>query len=298
MRTSTQTAVLFVGIPLVSSVQALHYSNLDSWDSLRLAHTPAAPAAISNPRALTQIRETPVIQAREARANQEPTRFLQYRPHNAGFVVDNEYTDGTSILTAKLSVPPNHPAVLVRDTASNNAPIGGIDPSLDTCQIAVDMLREDLAGHGLPLTILVIVSSSSVLLAGFVLYSFIWRWRIQRKRRVCFTPPKPRLSIAVESGDSIFKNSISRFGSSHPVFPAFSRTPEDTLPCYAKRPPSEAQAPTLSPLLPPHIPLSPLRPRTPNSPVRSIFCSRFYSTGSAAKTSDLEKKLSFLPLQD
>ncbi len=42
--------------------------------------------------------------------------------------------------------------------------------STDSCQVAVGLLREDFAGHGLPLTSLVIESSTLLLLAGFVLY--------------------------------------------------------------------------------------------------------------------------------
>ena len=61
------------------------------------------------------------------------------------------------------------------------------DPSIETCRVALDMLERDYAGHGLPLTSLVIESSTLLLLVAFVVYFVIGRCKARRQQLRLFT---------------------------------------------------------------------------------------------------------------
>ncbi|KAH9855509.1 hypothetical protein C2E23DRAFT_587613 [Lenzites betulinus] len=168
----------------------------------------------------------------------------------------------------------NQPLLLPRDDSSTPPDaLGG------SCQAAVGLLREDFAGHGLPLTSLVIESSSFLLLAGFVMYSLLLRRRINRGYGVHLSTFTSPWSLSPHRASTVKHTHPT---PAQPSMHALSKIDEDF---------SLASTPTHS-LFSQAASLSPLR-GTPINPARSI--ARSASTVSTEPS--LEKKSSFLSLK-
>ncbi|KAI0644097.1 hypothetical protein C8Q79DRAFT_1120411 [Trametes meyenii] len=161
-----------------------------------------------------------------------------------------------------------------------------------TCQFALDLLRDDYAGHGLPLTSLVIESSTFLMLAGFVFYC-IWhlRRRVSHQRRLCTTAKSVLPAYAFTNGPP------------HKHIRPTRARPSGPDPDEAPYPPSPTQS-TLStqfsPLSAKPPPLSPMR-GTPGSPLRRAFHSLSFASNSNPISSpdpgELQKEPSFLLLR-
>ncbi|EIW56077.1 uncharacterized protein TRAVEDRAFT_50565 [Trametes versicolor FP-101664 SS1] len=162
--------------------------------------------------------------------------------------------------------------------------------STDSCQIAVGLLREDFAGHGLPLTSLVIESSTLLLLAGYVLY-FLCRTKLRRRPMVYLSAANTPVSFTFPHRESIFKHTPPT--AAQPSIASLSKIDEDSLP------PTPTQS---APGFYSHLAaLSPLR-GPPSSPARAVsraasFCTRSGSSSTACEGGSLEKKSSFLSLK-
>ncbi|KAH9896537.1 hypothetical protein C8Q73DRAFT_685962 [Cubamyces lactineus] len=159
----------------------------------------------------------------------------------------------------------------------------------DGCRSALGMLERDYTGHGLPLTSLVIESSTLLLLVVFVVYFVVGRCRVRREHLRLFTPTPTLSQPSTASRDSIAKTITLT-----PPPPLLSKIDEDS---HSSGPthPSHIQ---LSPPSPPQTPLSPQRGPPPASPSRAIFRSPSCTNVSTATArSGLEKKASFLSLK-
>lgn len=104
---------------------------------------------------------------------------------------------GKPFLSAWQSIPLMTGSAVQGDPSANLS-----NASADSCQIAAGLLREDFAGHGLPLTSLVIESSTLLLLAGLVLY-FLRRSRLQRRPMVYLSAsnvssPLPTIAVITQ----------------------------------------------------------------------------------------------------
>ncbi|KAI0325570.1 hypothetical protein GY45DRAFT_218189 [Cubamyces sp. BRFM 1775] len=149
------------------------------------------------------------------------------------------------------------------------------------------MLERDYAGHGLPLTSLVIESSTLFLLAVFVVYFIVSRFKARREHLRLFTPSTTLFQPSTSSRDSIVKTT--------PLTPPpapLSKIDEDNC---SSSPTHSSRIQPLN-LSPPQTPLYPQRGPPLASPSRAIFRSPSCTNVSTAK-GGLEKKASFLSLK-
>ncbi|KAI0666385.1 hypothetical protein C8Q78DRAFT_994808 [Trametes maxima] len=210
------------------------------------------------------------------------------RGHGTHFVLDEKTTrpsapDPTASYHATRTAAP----VIVRAEPLETTVITVNDA---TCQFALDLLREDYAGHGLPLTSLVIESSTFLLLAGFVFYC-IWqlRRRVNRQRRLC-TTTKGILPAYAFTADPPHKHT-------RPTRAQLSVPEVDEAP-YSPSPTQSTLHTEFRPLSPKPPPLSPMR-GTPGSPLRRAFHSTYITSNSLSSRDpdELQKKPSFLSLR-
>ncbi|KAI0654988.1 hypothetical protein C8Q70DRAFT_936619 [Cubamyces menziesii] len=176
----------------------------------------------------------------------------------------------------------NMPFVPPRILARNSA----YDPSTETCRVALDMLERDYAGHGLPLTSLVIESSTLLLLVAFVVYFVIGRCKARRQQLRLFTSSPTLFQPSTASRDSIVKTSL--IPTAHPL----SKIDEDSHSSNATHSPCIQTSPS-SPV---PSPLCPQRGPPPPSPSRVILRSPS-CTNVSTPSNGLEKKASFLSLK-
>ncbi|KAI9066183.1 hypothetical protein FKP32DRAFT_414017 [Trametes sanguinea] len=143
------------------------------------------------------------------------------------------------------------------------------DTSDDACPVAVQILQRDYAGHGLPLTSLVIESSTFVLLAVFVVFFIRQRFVARRAQARIFGPGSTLNAPSLRSRNSILK----QCPPSPVPPPSLTKIDEDPQ-STSSHSSSHSQGSKLPPLPPVHVALSPQR-GVPSSatPARSIFRS-------------------------
>ncbi|KAI0368492.1 hypothetical protein BV20DRAFT_455293 [Pilatotrama ljubarskyi] len=181
------------------------------------------------------------------------------------------------------------PALVLGRGESPTSPAGSLVASSPTgCDATGDMMRRDLAGHGLPLTALVVELCTFLLLAGFVVYFFLWRYNFRRQLHQGYAAStKFRSSLSLSSHDASFKHTPPT--PAQPSMPVLTKIPEDPFPSTPIQLSFHGQRP-----LSPHPPPSSSLGGTPVNPARSGICS--FVLGQGAPASESDKKPSFLPL--
>ncbi|CDO73938.1 hypothetical protein BN946_scf185016.g95 [Trametes cinnabarina] len=189
-------------------------------------------------------------------------------------------------------IPLPMPDTHVRDAQMPVVPRSVIGAADDACPAALQMLQRDFAGHGLPLTSLVIEASTFVLLAIFVVYFIRQRIMARRAQTRLFAPSSSFAPAAsIKSRNSVLKHCSP---SPAPTQPSLTKIDEDPSPSSAS---SHASSSSQLSLLPPvHVALSPQRGTSP-APSRSMFRSPSLSNLSAP-TPGLVEKPSFLSLKN
>ncbi|KAI0828559.1 hypothetical protein BC628DRAFT_77685 [Trametes gibbosa] len=265
MRT-VQSVALVAGFTVVLDVFAL---------PLRDAISSEVHAILPRPSS------TPALPAEERpdepRIYVSPSPSVMSEPHTTRFSLLPGEDAGANDLP--VTALPSQPLLLARDNSFTPS-----DASAASCQAAEALLRDDFAGHGLPLTSLVIESSTFLFLAGFVLYSILWRCKLRRRHNTYFSTHAPwslsfhRDSVAKHTPSTptqLSVHSLSKIDEdSIPSIPSLPSTPTHTL--------FSQTAPTFSPLR-----------GTPFSPARSVA----RSASNVGTDRSLEKKSSFLSLK-
>ncbi|KAI0635419.1 hypothetical protein C8Q77DRAFT_1156710 [Trametes polyzona] len=200
--------------------------------------------------------------------------------------------EGAESLNQNSEIPPNReqPALLVRDDVPVESHITTSPEG--SCQVAADMLQGDFAGHGLPLTSLVIDISTLLLVTGFVLHFFLWRRRLRRHTMFMRSLEAPS-PLIFQQRDSAIKHTPPTPAQQSSSVQSLSKIEEDDLPATPSQTASSyyiSQAPALAPLR-----------AIPTSPIRSISRSPSSSPGmgssAGAGGGGGEKKASFLSLK-
>ncbi|OSD07659.1 hypothetical protein PYCCODRAFT_336840 [Trametes coccinea BRFM310] len=180
-----------------------------------------------------------------------------------------------------------------RDAPLPNMPRNIDDTSADACPVAVQMLQRDYAGHGLPLTSLVIESSTFVLLAVFVVFFIRQRFVARRAHARMFAPTSTLTAPSIKSRNSILK----QCPPSPVPPPSLTKIDEDPSPSSINsHSSSHSQTPKLGLLPPVHLTLSSQRGAPSPNPTRSIFRSPSL-TNITPTAPTLAEKPSFLSLK-
>ncbi|KAI8973155.1 hypothetical protein BD414DRAFT_510237 [Trametes punicea] len=255
----SQTApiVIFFTITTTTVVEtlAVPHPDLDQWEE-------RFDAMLRTPRTMT------VGQGQGASHGQTPD--MSPREDQAPSVALN----APEVLSSFAGLPSSYaPVGFARDAQSTSAAIDYNPGEQDSCRMTSAILQHDFAGHGLPLTSLVIESSTCLFLVIMFVYHVSRRVKARRKNVCLFGSSVPLVSTSANRRNSVLKYT---FPSSAPsAQPSLSKIEEDHRLSIISYSAASSHAPVQRQNASPPILMAPAaqRGRPSTSPLRPVFRS-------------------------